>query len=137
MRPTSMRNSRANPVLRYIRQVAVATMARDVADRELLECFIRQRDEAAFAALVRRHGPMVRRLCLRVLHHEQDAEDAFQATFLVLSRKADALRPRESLAGWLHCVAYRTAQKARIGAARRRKYEGTAALIESHLAADP
>jgi RNA polymerase sigma factor (sigma-70 family) len=132
-----MRNSQANPVLRYIRQVTVATIPRDVADRELLESFIRQRDETAFTALIRRHGPMVRRLCLRVLLQEQDAEDAFQATFLVLSRKAAALRPRESLAGWLHCVAYRTAQKARIGIARRRRHEGAAVVIETRAAGDP
>ncbi len=132
-----MRPGHANPVLRYIRQLAAATTLPEMADWELLESFILSRDEAAFAALVRRHGPMVRRLCLRVLHHEQDAEDAFQATFLVLSRKADALRPRESLAGWLHCVAYRTAQKARISAARRRKHESAAAVIKPRPAADP
>ncbi len=100
-----MRTSQANSVLRRLRKVAASIMPLDVADRELLESFISQRDEAAFTALVRRHGPMVRRLCLRVLHHEQDAEDAFQATFLVLSRRAAALRSQQSLAGWLHRVA--------------------------------
>jgi RNA polymerase sigma factor (sigma-70 family) len=129
-----MRNTQTNSLLRCIRQVAATALPNDLADQQLLECFISERDETAFATLVRRHGPMVRRLCLRVLHHEQDAEDVFQATFLVLSRKAATLRPRDSLAGWLHRVAYRTAQKARIGAARRRKREGSAPGAE---VADP
>ena len=113
-----------NPVLQHIRKVA-ADPPPELADRELLERFTLQNDEAAFAALVRRHGPMIFRLCRRVLHNDHDAEDAFQATFLVLSRKA--LRLRGSLGGWLYCVAYRVAQKARVAAARRAKHEGRAA----------
>ena len=118
-----MRSHRANSVLRYIRRVAAGQCPVDVADRELLDRFISRRDEAAYAALVGRHGPMVLRLCVRVLQNEQDAEDAFQATFLVLMRKASSLLPQESLGGWLYSVAYRIAQRARIDAARRRKYE--------------
>src|SRR5260370_15482815 len=113
-----------NSVLRYIRRVAESAASQ--TDRELLERFTTQRDEAAFAVLVRRHGPMVLGLCLRILQNHQDAEDAFQAVFLVLSQKAAFLRPAESLAGWLHCVAYRIAQKAKVAAARRRKHEGHA-----------
>jgi RNA polymerase sigma factor (sigma-70 family) len=117
----------ANPALQYIRNLAAAGQARNLADRELLERFSDRQEEAAFAELVRRHGPMVLGLCLRVLHNEHDAEDAFQATFLALSRKAVSLRPRESLCGWLHSVAYRIAQKTRIDAARRRRHEGRVA----------
>src|SRR5439155_15809236 len=118
-----------NLVLRYIRKAAEAERTLNGADRELLEAFLARRDEAAFAALVHRHGPMVLRLCRRILQNEQDAEDACQATFLILNRQAASLRRRESLASWLHSVAYRVAQKARVDAARRRKYEGRAAAV--------
>src|SRR5579883_2603613 len=90
----------------------------DVTDGQLLERFIAARQEGAFRALVDRHGPMVMGVCRRVLHDAHDAEDAFQATFLVLARKAAAVVPREFVANWLYGVAYRTAQKARVARAR-------------------
>src|SRR5580704_804423 len=122
-----MVRNRVDPVVKFVRQLAAAKETAELADRELLQRFIDCRDEAAFAALVRRHGLMVLRLCSRVLLNEADAEDAFQATFLVLSRQAPSLRSVESLGSWLYKVAYRIAQKARVAAARRRKHEERAA----------
>src|SRR5256885_3344645 len=89
------------------------------SDGELLAAFIQARDDAAFAALVRRHGPMVLGVCRRILRHAQDAEDACQATFLVLARKATTVRGRGALAGWLHRVAVRAASRLRRDLARR------------------
>jgi DNA-directed RNA polymerase specialized sigma24 family protein len=94
-----------------------------LTDGQLLECFVTRQDEAAFEALVRRHGPMVLGVCQRVVGNVHDAEDAFQATFLVLVRKAKTVVPREFVGNWLYGVAYRTALKARAGAARRHAKE--------------
>ena len=110
-------------VYRCVRQVIAAEEFRDLSDQALLHRFCQANEETAFAVLVRRHGPMVLRLCRRILQHEQDAEDAAQAVFLVLSQKAKSLCPRQSLSGWLYTVAYRTAHKANIKAARRRTHE--------------
>src|SRR5262245_55483908 len=88
-------------------------------DTALLERFIAWRDEAAFELLVYRHGPLVRGVCRRVLRHEQDAEDAFQATFLALARRAQAVRRACSLPGWLYRVALHAALKARARSTRR------------------
>jgi RNA polymerase sigma factor (sigma-70 family) len=93
------------------------------ADADLVGRFTRHADPAAFAALVRRHGPMVLAACRRMLPDPADADDAFQAVFLVLVRKAGAVRPPGAVGGWLHGVAVRTAQKARVAAARRRRRE--------------
>src|SRR3954453_7135611 len=82
-------------------------------DEQLLADFLSRRSEAAFAALVGRHGPMVLNVCRRVLHDAHAAEDAFQATFLVLAGRAGAIHRRASLAGFLHGVAYRLAVRAR------------------------
>jgi RNA polymerase sigma factor (sigma-70 family) len=109
-------------ILRRLRELAVAPT--DAAsDRDLLERFTRGRDEDAFAALLRRHGPMVWRVCRRVVRCSGDAEDAFQATFLRLARHAGSIRARESAAGWLYSVAGNVARKLRDAAARRTRLE--------------
>jgi RNA polymerase sigma factor (sigma-70 family) len=95
------------------------------SDSELLECFVRERDSAAFRNLVVRHGPAVLQVCRGVLQDPHEAEDAFQATFLVLVRKAPSIEDPEALGGWLRGVAYRTAVRSRCSAARRRVIERT------------
>src|SRR5262245_23635654 len=90
-----------------------------LTDARLLERFLEMQDEVAFEVLVRRHGPMVMGVCNRILQCPHNAEDAFQATFLVLVRKADSVVPREMLANWLYGVAYQTALKARAMVAKR------------------
>jgi RNA polymerase sigma factor (sigma-70 family) len=120
--------------LRQLRGRMAARQRREESDEQLLHAFLSRRDESAFAILVNRHGPMVLHVCRRVLGHEQDAEDAFQATFLVLARSAASLRSKTSLASFLHGIAYRTAMKAKQSATRRRKHENQA---PSRPPADP
>ncbi len=115
-----MRKRPVGAVLSYLR--TAGAHAEDAADRELLRRFLDERHEPALAELVRRHGPMVLGVCRRLLS-EHDAEDAFQAVFLVLVRKAASLRRDTVLAHWLHGVAYRTALHARGELARRRARE--------------
>ena len=112
----------AVPLLRHLRSMMDAPALATHTDREMLDSFASRRDEAAFAALVRRHGPMVHNVCWHVLRQEQDAEDAFQAVFLVLVRKAASLGSVVSVVGWLHAVAHRTALSARKSAARRQAH---------------
>src|SRR5262249_28239806 len=101
-----MAQNRLPLLLNHVRDLAAAPADAALSDRELLAQFATQQDEAAFALVVRRHGAMVFRVCRRVLCHEQDAEDAFQATFLVLARKARSVSWQPSAANWLHKAAY-------------------------------
>src|SRR5215467_8631414 len=101
------------PVVRHIHKLAGLPEAPDASDALLLERFVGRRDEAAFAALMRRHGPLVWRVCQGVLRQTQHAEEAYQATFLVLARQAAKVRKPAALASWLYAVAYRIAHKAR------------------------
>jgi len=110
-------------ILHHLRQTMLRQSCVGLSDGQLLRAFLFRDDEAAFEALVRRHGPMVRGVCRRILRSSHDADDAFQAAFLVLIRKASMLASREVLGDWLHGVAYRTALKARTTAARRRMKE--------------
>jgi RNA polymerase sigma factor (sigma-70 family) len=114
-----MGNRQLANVLRAIRRTAAVRPTTDLPDRELLERFVAGHEEAAFAAIVERHGGPVLGVCRRILRHEHDAEDAFQATFLVLARKACTIRKGDSLASWLHGVAGRIARKLHAGARRR------------------
>jgi RNA polymerase sigma factor (sigma-70 family) len=124
-------------VLRRVRRLSGAAPDSGLSDGELLHAFLAARDQDAFAALVRRHGPLVLGVCRRVLHHQQDAEDAFQATFLVLARKAASVRRRAALASWLHGAAYRAALTLRRSLARRRHHEGRAGRpIETQAAGE-
>jgi RNA polymerase sigma factor (sigma-70 family) len=130
-RNSDMAASQLDGVLRSLRRAALPHDGGGPSDGQLLARFRDARDAAAFEALLRRHGPMVLGVCRRVLRHEQDAEDAFQATFLVLVRKAASVAVRGSLGGWLYGVAYLTAQKARGATARRRAKEKQMARPEA------
>jgi RNA polymerase sigma factor (sigma-70 family) len=118
-----MPTARTSPVIHQLRRAALLGDIMSMTDGELLDCFITRRDEAAFEALLRRHGPMVLNLCRRMIGNFQDAEDAFQAAFLVLARKAALVVPRESVGNWLYGVAYRTARRARAVSARHHARE--------------
>jgi RNA polymerase sigma factor (sigma-70 family) len=115
-----------NPVVRHIRRAALLCDGGGLTDGQLLEQFLLRHDEDAFAGLLRRYGPMVLAVCRRVLGDEHYAEDACQATFLVLARKAGSVHGGTALGSWLHSVAYRTSLKARTMMARQRARERAA-----------
>lgn len=112
-----------SPILELIHRIVEDQRTRGASDESLLQQFTASRDAGSFQALVCRHGPMVLDVCRAVLANEADAEDAFQATFFILARKAGSIRKTAALASWLHGVAYRTALKAQSQFARRRKHE--------------
>lgn len=110
-------------VFQHLRRLALLQAGTGITDGQLLESFVANKDSAAFEALVRRHGRMVQGVCLRVLRNQHDAEDAFQATFLVLAHKAARVIPREMVGNWLYGVAHTTALRARAKAAQRLRRE--------------
>jgi RNA polymerase sigma factor (sigma-70 family) len=112
-----------SPILQLIRRIHPDPRVEGSADQDLLRRFVEKRDEVAFETVLRRHGAMVLDVCRGVLSNEADAEDAFQATFLILARRAESIRKGGSLACWLHGVAYRTALRARADGARRQRHE--------------
>src|SRR5262245_2025680 len=125
-----MNSPTINTATRDQESPAFASPSGSGTDREFLDRFIANRDEGAFAALVERHGPMVLEVCRRVLKDLHEAEDACQATFLVLARKAGSLRRPELLANWLHGVAYRTARKTQRGTNRYRAHAAKGAAMQ-------
>jgi RNA polymerase sigma factor (sigma-70 family) len=133
-RGLDMTTASVSPLLRHIQKLTASCGVQEWTDRQLLEGFAARGDEAAFTALVYRHGPMVLRVCRRVLHHEQDAEDAFQATFLVLARNYRSIQNRDTVSDWLYGVAYRTAMKAKRSAGRRRKHEAKLTAVAPQTA---
>jgi RNA polymerase sigma factor (sigma-70 family) len=110
-------------LLRHLQRTTARGDASGLTDGQLLERFATARQETAFEALVWRHGTMVLNVCRRLLHRPQDAEDAFQATFLMLVRKASAIHKREAVGSWLYKVAYRVALRARLAESRRAQRE--------------
>src|SRR5262245_38426607 len=118
-----MASGQLNSVVGHLRRAVLLPDGGGLSDGQLLERFVARHEEAAFEMLVRRHGPMVLGVCRRVLRHVHDAEDAFQATFLVLARKAASIGQRERVGNWLYGVAYRTALEARTLNAQRRANE--------------
>jgi RNA polymerase sigma factor (sigma-70 family) len=121
-------------VLRYLHKVATLRRSGGLSDGALLERFAARGEEAAFEALLQRHGPMVLGVCRRVLGDAHEAEDAFQATFLVLVRSARSIGKSASVGSWLHGVAHRTALKARAAQAARRKHERRAPIMANNEA---
>lgn len=117
--------------IRYLRRAALLADGNGLTDGQLLRCFLAEHEEAAFEVLLRRHGRMVLGVCRRILKSSCDAEDAFQATFLVLLRKADSLLEHQTIASWLYGVARHTALKALAAAGKRRVKERQAAELAS------
>jgi HlyD family secretion protein len=120
--------------LRHVRRAGQSSASAGLSDAQLLDRFARDREEAAFEVLLWRHAPVVLGVCRRLLHDEQQAEDVFQATFLVLVRKAGSISRREALGSWLYKVAYRIALRARSCSVRRAR-ESAAGV--DHLEARP
>ena len=131
-----MATNSVDKVMPHLRRTALRQSAADLPDAELLEQYATRQDEASFEALVHRHGSMVLGVCRRVLGNEADSEDAFQATFLVLVRKAASIRSRSTVSNWLYGVAYNTALKAKAMNRKRRTREREAGESPKREAAE-
>src|ERR1035438_8581336 len=118
-----MTTSQMSMAIHQTKKVILAQAAQEMTDGQLLERYVNKKDKEALEAIVRRHGSMVWGVCRRVIGNHHDAEDAFQATFLVLVRKAASIVPSEMVANWLYGVARQSALQARRTAARRRAKE--------------
>src|SRR5271157_5417725 len=116
-----MTRTTISPILQMIRRLADDQRLKNMSDQDLLRRLASGPDDAAFSNLLRRHGPMVLDVCRTVVGNDADAEDAFQATFLILAQKARSIRKLASVGSWLHGVAYRTALKAWAASATRQK----------------
>src|SRR5437867_4443505 len=114
---------RTSPISRVIQHLQKTVLLARATDGYLLESFVTDNDKGALEEIVRRYAPMVWGVCRRVLRHDHDAEDAFQATFLVLVRKAASIKPRKMVGNWLYGVAHQTALNARASAAKKMKRE--------------
>jgi RNA polymerase sigma factor (sigma-70 family) len=132
-----MASTKMSEVVQHLRRTVLLRDGAGLTDAQLLDNYLRHREEAALAALVWRHGPMVWGVCRRILRGHHDAEDAFQATFLVLVRKAGSIASRDLLANWLYGVAHQTALKARSTAAKRRERERQATVMPEVAAPAP
>src|SRR5262245_58089573 len=131
-----MAKASLNLVLRQLRKLIRIPPGDEQSDGALLGRFVAARDEAAFATLLRRYGPLVLGVCRQVLHDDHAADDVFQATFLVLARKAASIRRHESLAAWLHRVAVNLARTARTSAAKRQRHERQAGVMAQESSPD-
>src|SRR5262245_3405495 len=120
------------PLTTALRRLRIALDTTEAPDAQLVRVFAERQEEAAFLALLKRHGPMVLGVCQRLLRHEQDAEDVFQATFLLLAKKADSIRKQASVGAWLHGVAHRLALRLRAQGLCRKEHEQTAADMRKH-----
>jgi RNA polymerase sigma factor (sigma-70 family) len=132
-----MTSSKQSAVARFLGRMLQARQAGALSDAELLERFVTRRDEAAFEVLLWRYGPTVLGVCRLILHHEQDAEDAFQATFLVLARKAGSISKGQALGIWLYRVARRVAVRAKVLAGKRAARQAPLTDVAADPAPDP
>jgi RNA polymerase sigma factor (sigma-70 family) len=132
-----MATSPMSEIIQHLRKTVLLPDGAGLSDGQLLSRFIEGRDEDAFAALVKRHGPMVWGVCRRLLDNHHDVEDAFQATFLVLVRKAVTILPREMVANWLYGVAYMTAQRSKVAVAKARRRERQFVEMPQPVADEP